>query len=249
MELNPDDKKVIDLLSKLKDSNGAYPSDIFAARREAYLKQVANAGLGLGIGAGIKNILKGSSNNAGTVTTVTGKILEAALIAAIAIEAGTIAYVYRDKIADLVRTYTSSSNVQEVASPSTAPSSPISEMIVTTEVPSITVTTPFGTVTITAGTPSPEIAGNNNTGTPSPDATGNNNTGISSPETVGDTSNNTGSGVGVNTTPKPNGNNGNHYGQTPKPERTKDNNGNDDKNNDPGSGENPDNGNKKDKDK
>ena len=238
MELYSDDKRVFELLSKLKNSNGTYPSDILAARREAYLKQVANVGLGIGIGTGIKNFLKNSSSNVGTAATVTvtGKILEAALIAAIAIEAGTIAYVYRDKIADLIRTYTGSSNVQEVASPSTDTSSPSFELIATTEAPSITVTTPSGTVIVTAGTPSPEVAGNNNTGTPSP-------------EVAGDNSNNNDSNVGVNATSTPNGNNGNHYGQTPKPEQTKDNNNNNDKNNDTDGGDNADKNNKKDKDK
>jgi hypothetical protein len=236
MELYPDDKRVIDLLSKLKNSSGAYPSDILAARREVYLKQVANVGLGIGIGAGIKNFLKGSGNSTGTVATVTGKILETALIAAIAIEAGTIAYAYRDKIADLVRTYTGSANVQQVASPSADPSSPSSELIATTEVPSITVTTPSGTVIVTAGTSSPDVAGSNNTSIPSP-------------AIAGDNSNNNGSNVGVNATPTPNGNNGNHYGQTPKPERTKDNNNNNDKNNDTNGGDNTDKDNKKDKDK
>ena len=63
MELYPDDKRVFELLSKLKNSNVTYPSDILAARREAYLKQVANV-LGIGIGTGIKNFLKNSNNNA-----------------------------------------------------------------------------------------------------------------------------------------------------------------------------------------
>lgn len=194
MEPLPDDTKIIDLLSKLKDSNGAYPSDIFATRRQAYIKQIANAGLGIGLGAGIKNAAK-SGNGAGVVTTVTSKILEAALIAAIVIEAGAVAYIYREKIADLVRTYTGSPNVQETASPSTDASSPNSDLIVPTEILSLTVTTPSGTVTATSGTPSPEVAGDNN-----------------------------GSNVGVNATPKPGDNNGNQYGLTPKPERTKENN-------------------------
>jgi len=43
MELTPDDQKVVDLLSKLKNSNGKYPSDILEARRQAYLKQVEEA--------------------------------------------------------------------------------------------------------------------------------------------------------------------------------------------------------------
>ena len=220
MELNPDDKKVIDLLSKLKNTNGGYPSDILAARRQAYLKQVANVGLGIGVGAGIKNAAK-NGNGVGAVATITSKILETTLIAAIAIEAGAVAYIYRDKIVDLIRTYTgSSNNAQESGSsntgliePTVSPPATVTTPSATAATPSVTVTTPSSTVTVTAGTPSPNVAGNNNS-----------------------------SGVSVNATPKPGDNNGNHYGQTPKPERTKDNNNNNnDKNNDGGSG-NTDNG-------
>ncbi len=208
MELNRDDKIIIDLLSKLKNTNGAYPSDIFVTRREAYIKQIANAGLGIGIGAGIKNAAK-SGNGAGVVATVTSKVLETTLIAAIAIEAGAVAYIFRDKIANLVRTYTGSSNVQETASPSaddaSSPSSGLVEISpsATGITPSVTVTTPSGTITVTSGTPSPDVVGNNN-----------------------------GSNVSVNATPKPGDNNGNHFGQTPKPERTKDNSKDDNKDKD-----------------
>ena len=98
METNPQDKQVIDLLSKLKNSSAAYPSDILASRRQNYLKQIANVGLGIGVGAGLK-----SGSGAGTAATATSKVLETALIVAIALEAGTVAYLYREKIADAVR--------------------------------------------------------------------------------------------------------------------------------------------------
>jgi hypothetical protein len=199
MELNPEDKKVVDLLSKLKSSNGAYPSDILAARRQAYLKQVANVGLGIGIGTGLKNAAKTGNGSGAVATTITSKILETALIAAIAVEAGSVAYLYRDKLADLVKTYTHSSNVQEVTPPSDNGSSLIPELIETLESPSATITTPSNTPPVTpSGTPGTELAGVNNNGT--------------------DTN--------INATPKPGGDNGNHYGQTPKPERTQDNNNN-----------------------
>jgi len=206
MEPLPDDTKIIDLLSKLKDSNGAYPSDILTSRRQTYLRQVANVGLGIGVATGIKNTAKGG-NGAGAVATVTSKILETALIAAIVIEAGTAAYIYRDKIANLIRTYTGSPNIQEVASPSAD-----TERVEITEVPSVTVTiTPSGTVTvtITSGTPSAEVAGDNNNNASS----------------------------SVDATPSPDSN-GNQYGLTPKPVRTKDSNNNTDdvKNNKIGGG-------------
>jgi hypothetical protein len=197
METNPQDKQVIDLLSKLKNSSGAYPSDILASRRQNYLKQVANVGLGIGVGAGLK-----SGSGAGTAATATSKVLETALIVAIALEAGTVAYLYREKIADAVRSYTGSSNVQEIASPANDASSQDSELVEATEFPVVIVTTPSGTVTAPSvtisGSASPDVAGGNN----------NNN------------------GANVNATPNPGGNNGNQYGLTPKPVRTIENNDN-----------------------
>src|SRR5215203_1283858 len=130
MEINPEDKQVIDLLAKLKNSSGAYPSDILASRRQNYLKQVANVGLGIGIGAAAK-----SGNGTGAATAATSKILEIALITSIALEAGTVAYLYREKIADAIRTYTGSSNVQEISSPSNNVSSPDAELVEATEFP------------------------------------------------------------------------------------------------------------------
>jgi len=145
MELTPNDKKVVDLLSKLKNSGGTYPPDILAARREAYLKQMASVGLGMGLGIGLKNAAKGGSNGGGMIATASSKILEIVLVAAIAIEAGTAAYLYRDKIADLIKTYRNSSNVQEVvpATKDTATTAP--ELIEIVESPSATALTPSGT--------------------------------------------------------------------------------------------------------
>ena len=197
MEILPDDEKVVELLSKLKNSNGDYPSDMFASRRRTYLKQVANVGLGIGIGAGFKNAAKGG-NGAGATATITSKILEVALVTAIAIEAGTAAYLYRDKIADVVKTYTNPANIQ-VAVPTTddiASTNPALVEIIESPSASATPGTPSMTP---SGTQSPEVAVNNN---------GNNGTGTN---------------VSSNSTPDPGGNNGNHFGQTPKPERTKDN--------------------------
>ncbi len=207
MELTPDDQKVVDLLSKLKNSNGTYPSDILEARRQTYLKQVANVGLGIGIGAGLKNGAK-SGNGAGAVATATSKILETALIAAIAIEAGTATYLYRDKLADLIKKNTGSANVQEIAPSPNGASSLSLGLTATLESPSATITTPTNTPSVTPSvTPGPEIAGGNN-----------------------------GTNSSVNATPQPGGNNGNQYGLTPKPVRTKDNNTNTGGNNNGGDG-------------
>ena len=211
MEFSSSDKQVIDLLSKLKNTGGIYPAAMMASRREAYMKQIANTGLG----TRIKNTAK-SVTGAGTVATVTSKILEAALITAIVLEAGAAAYLYRDKIASLIRTSgTSSSSVQEVSTPSEDAASSSNIPIKPTESPSGVVTVPSSTVT-SAPSPSSTVTISPNTVTvivvtPSPEAAKNQNSGA-----------NINSGV----TPNPGGNNGNHYGQTPKPEQTKDNNKN-----------------------
>jgi hypothetical protein len=196
MDISPEDEKVVELLSKLKSSNGAYPSDMLASRRQIYLKQVANVGLGLGIGEGLKNAAKG--NGAGATATVTSKILETALIAAIAVEASTAAYLYRDRIADVVKTYASKANVQEVAPPTNQPVLTNPEIVKIIETPSATSTSSTPTVTVSSGTPSPDLAGNTGPGA-------------------------TATAITIN---NPGGNNGNQYGLTPKPVRTKENNSN-----------------------
>ena len=190
----------MDLLGKLKTSDVTYPPDMLAARRQHYLQQIANIGFGMGASAGIKNTAKGGNGIAATAT-LTSKILETILVAAIAIEASTAAYIYRSKIADIFKTHTSSSNVHETVHPSRNISSSNSKLVEATE-------TPFATVTVIASS----------TNTPSATPSDTPSSGI-----VASNNNNNG-GANVNSTPNPNGNNGNHYGQTPKPERTKDNN-------------------------
>lgn len=196
-----DDQKIVDLLTKLKGSNGGYPSDMLAARRRTYLRQMANVGLGIGIGAGLKETLKGGSNGAGAASTVTGKILEIALVAAITLEAGTAAYLYREKIAHALQLYNNGATVQEVTSPSKSNETNSSD-------PSLieAVGTPLAT-----SSPTP-------TATPS---------GTASTSVAGDNNNNgsANTGLNANSTPNPGGNQGNQYGLTPKPDRNKDNNG------------------------
>ena len=201
MDNLPEDQKVVDLLTKLKNSNGGYPAEMLEARRRAYVKQVTNAGLGIGIGAALKHAVKGGGNGSGAATTtVASKILETALIAAIAIEAGTVTFMYRDKIAHAVKSYVNTPVVQEVTAPpeDTVSKSALAEIFeIPSGTPSVTPTsTPSGTP---SGTPATALAGNNNGGT--------------------------NAGVNANGTPNPNENNGNQYGLTPKPERTKENNG------------------------
>jgi hypothetical protein len=200
-----DDQKIVDLLTKLKGSNGGYPSDMLAARRRTYLRQMANVGLGIGIGAGLKETLKGGSNGAGAASTVTGKILEIALVAAITLEAGTAAYLYREKIAQALQSYNNGATAREVTSPSKSNETNSSDpsLIEAVGTPLAT-TSPTPTAT-PSSTSSTSVAGDNNQNS-------NNNGGANT-------------GLNANSTPNPGENQGNQYGLTPKPDRNKDNSG------------------------
>ena len=197
-----EDQKIVDLLTKLKNSNGGYPSDMLAARRRTYLRQMANVGLGIGIGAGLKETLRGGSN--GAATTLTGKIIEIALVAAIALEAGTAAYLYREKITQAIQLYNNSARAQEVTAPSTSNETNASDpsLIEAVDTPLAT-TSPTPTAT-PSGTASTSVANSNQTS---------------------DNNNSADTGLNANSTPNPGENQGNQYGLTPKPVRTTDNNG------------------------
>jgi hypothetical protein len=214
MEYDPKDNEVIHLLKKLKDSNGAYPPEMLALRRQGYLKQVAEVSAGAGLAMALRNIAKGGKGTAGLSSTA-GTVMEALLVIALVAEAGAVTYFYRDKVAEYIRSLTRTPKVEEVAGPPVM-SSPIVEMQVTPS-PVITLT---GTVTetLTTGTPS---------GTPStvlaastlqPTNNGTTEVGVEAASTDSPGGNTNGTTVSPNI---PNGNNGNHYGQTPIPARTK----------------------------
>src|SRR6185503_153858 len=198
MENMYENQKVVDLLLKIKNSDGGYPSDMLAARRRTYLRQMANVGLGIGIGAGLNETLKGGGNGASATTTVASKVLEIALITAIALEAGTAAYLYRDKIADAVRSYFSAPTVHQVSASSGDASSTRLEISEVVGTPSVTASeTPSATP---SAPPSTWVSGGNNQNSNSQNNNGSGET-------------NTNTSVNANATPNPNGNNGNHYGQ------------------------------------
>ena len=201
MGFDAQDKEIVRLLTKLKDTDGKYPPDLLVARRQRYLRQMGEIGLGMGLGAGIKNVAK--SGKAPALSSATSTILESALVVAIAAETGTVAYFYRDKLADVVHTITNGTKVQEITSPPTHTQRDVHGV---TSAPAVVSTLPSATLSMSPTEPEP-------TSTPIPEVVENNNT------------------VGANSTPSPKGNNGNHYGQTPKPQRTKDpkNNNNNDK--------------------
>jgi hypothetical protein len=203
MEFDPKDEQVVQLLTKLKNVNGDYPPEMLESRRQVYLKNMAGLGLGTGFRGALKNTVK-NGNSAGFAAPSMGTLLEAALVVAIVAETSTLAYFYRDKVAHFFQSFSTTSNVQEIASPPIV-NSPWVELGM-----SGTPTAVFPTGTV-LGIP---------TGTPVPGLTG---------DLLGNNSNPTLTG----STPVPNGNNGNHYGQTPKPDRTKVNNGNGNNNDKP----------------
>ena len=196
MGFDPQDKEIVRLLTKLKDTDGKYPPDLFAARRQGYLRQMGEIGLGIGVGVGTKNAVK--SGKAPAFSSATSTVLESALVVAIVAEAGTVAYFYRDKLAELFQTITKEARGQEVTPP------PIhTELEIQGVTPSPAVTATLPSVTLSVSPTGTEL-----TSTLVPGVAEENNT------------------ISGNSTPAPGGNNGNHYGQTPKPQRTKEPKGN-----------------------
>ena len=219
MNTQPQDQEVLDLLTKLKEANGGYPASMLAARREMFMKQAANVALGLGAGSVLKDAAKG--NSAGAGTTVASKILEITLIAALAFEAGTVAFLYRDEITATVLNF-----LEPTPIVTTQPDTPgtLPETVGDLETPWTTSTVSETATATPSETPGPVFA---QEGTPS--STGSNNNGSSL---------NT-----VNATPDPNENQGNQYGLTPRPDRTKENPGNGSDGNEDNNGGNNNNGN------
>ena len=209
MEYDPKDNDVINLLKKLKDSNGSYPQEMYELRRERYLKQVAEVGAGIGLAGGFRNVLK--SGKIAGLPPATGTIIEVLLVVAILAEAGAVTYFYRDKLAQYFQSTTDTPKVEQVSKPP-AYISPSPELELT---PSPVAT---GTETLTPATPSitptdeilvqstQEPSMNSNTG---------------SGGSVSSTGATSAAGGQAASTEAPKGNNGNHYGQTPLPVRTK----------------------------
>ena len=192
MGFDTQDKEIVRLLTKLKEADGKYPPDLLTARRQNYLKQMGEVGLGIGAGLKIKNAL--NSAKVPTLSVATSKVLESALVVAIVVETGAVAYFYRDKLADLFQTIT-----KEVAQEVTPPPAHTDNEIQGVG-PSPAVSSTLPSATLSASPTETEVEP---TSTPIPDVAENNNA------------------LSTNSTPIPNGNNGHHYGQTPKPERTK----------------------------
>lgn len=216
MEPERKDQDIVNLLTKLKTAEAAqYPEQMFVARRQMYLRRMAEIGMGIGLDSGIKDPIKAPP--ASTTSAATSGLLEAALVVAIIVEATAVAYFYREKLADFFRTITSEPVVREVT-PLPVASNP-TEIQGVTPSPAVTAVTP--TVTLPSATLSSSPTGIMVTLTRTP-----------VPGVVEDNNDSGSTGVAPsqgNSTPVPSGNTGNtgdnddqgnHYGQTPKPERT-----------------------------
>ena len=192
-----EDQKIIDLLNRLKDTGGKYPRKLLESRRQEYLRQVASISAGMGLVAGIKEVARPPQSGSPALLPAfpASAIVEAILVVVIVIQAGIVAYRYRDRIADLFQPAISASTT----SPMDGAGSSLSEDEVTD--------TPLGTETMTE-TQTAIVAGPNGTLVPSGSGSG---AGNSAP----------GQDPSVTGTPDPNGDNGHHYGQTPKPTQEK----------------------------
>jgi len=214
---------VLNLLGGLKNAENNYPSDMISSRRAAYIKQAASMGFAVKAGKnGNGTQATSSAPGAGSIAApAIGKVLEIALAIVILAEAGVVTYLYRKQISEWINNLISP-RIEQGVNPTDDLLSPLaSTPDDNTETATATATdTPVVTVTVTNGTPAPFTAPNEN----------------SSSETSGTNDQ-------IEATPVPQDNPGNHYGNTPKPDRTKEpspnnNNDNNNSNNNGNSGNN-----------
>ncbi len=199
MDFEPHDQDIIGLLTRLKDTSGEYPEQMRVARRQRFLKHMAEIELGIsGDRAGRKPA--GRKKPPGASST-TGTLLQTVIIAALIAEASLMAYFYREQLADFFKTITTGPGIEQLT-------------------PAPVVPTPLE---IQGLSPSAAVASTATAADPTAHAL--TPAAGSLPAAFEDQS----LTAEINSTPVPNGNNGHHYGQTPKPERTKENNGNKDK--------------------
>lgn len=184
MEFEPKEQEIVQLLKKLKNGGGNYPKNLLASRRQLYLNQVASIGAGIGIGAGIDKVTKASKT--GTSAHVpafsVSSLIESVLVVAIVVQAGIVAYNYRDVIADLFNPLTPTAISNPVSGPS-LPGNETSEVMTetSTDTPSVTLTTtspapgedggnaPIQQNTAVTATPTPKDDNGNHLGqTPKP---------------------------------------------------------------------------------
>jgi hypothetical protein len=206
------DKNILELLSNLKNTENNYPSEMIQSRRDLYKKQAA--AMAVLMKAAGNGTIAGDGRNANSGPASLGTFLEIALVIMIVVEAGVAAYIYRDQIADFIDSTLSPKVEDDVNPPKDSTSTPVvlpaagEELDTATPAP-LPIATPTITVTVIdtvidapSATPLPTLV----------------------PEGLEDTQ---GANDQVQSTPPPPRDNpGNHYGNTPKPERTKDSNNN-----------------------
>ena len=115
MGFDPEDQEVIRHLRKLRQADNEYPPELLAVRRQRFLRQMREMSLGVGAGVSLQQALK--NVKAPSTTPIASTLLEAILVVAIIAEAGAVTYFYRDKLAALLKTFVSSTEVQEIISP------------------------------------------------------------------------------------------------------------------------------------
>jgi hypothetical protein len=211
MQFDPEDQEIIRLLTKIKEAEGAYPEHMLVARRRSYLKRMVEISLGIPPEPVIDKAAKEVKPS--QISPATSTLVETALVVAIIAEASTVAYFYRERLADFFHKTVVEPNEQDTP-PSVLPT--LLGLQEITPSPATTATLPSATIW---SPPTPTRIWVTPSWTPIPGVVDNN----------GNNSTTTGEPGLLNSTPVPNnsnnsgnnGNNGNHYGQTPKPERTK----------------------------
>ncbi len=154
----------------------------------------------------MKGIHVDLSGNHGTQpssrSTAISTLLETVLIVAIVAEAGVMTYLYRDKLGNFFRDVTTQPKAEDATPAPIIPTSlKFLEISPSPAIPPAALTaSPTEIIETPTSAVNPAMMSNNSSATP-----------------------------GIASTPAPKANNGHHYGQTPKPERTKENNGNNSK--------------------
>lgn len=194
MEFDLQDRDIVELLTKLKNTDEVYPTDLLTVRRQNYIRRIAEISVGLGATAGWKTIFK--SGRSGTFAPRLSSLFESALIVAIVAQTGVIAYFYQDEVKEILQSFSSSPRVEEVISPPST-QAPLYEIPITgldtpTLIPTETATS-TSTPTVTSSAEIDDSAGNSS-------SEGNRQ---------------------LTATTIPKRNNGNQSGQTPEPVRTR----------------------------
>ena len=208
------EQEVLDLLDHLKSTENGYPSDMILSRREVFIKQAA-AVMALTGPSGENGNSSAGGSAPGLESLTLNKVVEIALVLALAAGAGISAYIYRETIMDFVNSTLFPKTELTTVPSQDSTSEPAVVLVMgeddATETPEAVPTltpSPTATVTVTPiSTPVPSLASDDGQNADSAEET--NADDIIAEETVEGQS-----------TPVPTGDSGLHLGQTPKPERT-----------------------------